>query len=222
LGSKPQKVSGSTASKILDILSEVYPDAHCELNHANPFELLVSTILSAQATDRKVNEVTARLFKKYRTPEDFLQLTQGELEGEIKEIGLYRNKAKNILAMCRELIERFDSRVPDTMEELVSLPGVGRKTANVVLSNAFGVPAIAVDTHVFRVANRIGLSCAANVEDTERQLMENIKRDRWSHAHHLIIWHGRRTCSARNPKCGMCPVAPYCKYFSGLDDKGQL
>lgn len=218
-GSK--KISIKKASIILDALAETFPEAKCELVHENSFELLVATILSAQATDRKVNEVTEKLFKKYRSPEGFLSLRHEELEQEIKEIGLYRNKAKNILAMCRELIDRFGGKVPSNMEDLMSLPGVGRKTANVVLSNAFGVPAIAVDTHVFRVSNRIGLACAENVDETEKQLMENIPKDMWSHAHHLIIWHGRRICTARNPKCSICPISGFCRYFNKEKDKEQ-
>ena len=208
--------SNTNTNTILDILEETYPNAKCGLNHETPFELLVSTILSAQATDKKVNEVTERLFAKYKTPEDFAVLNQEELEMGIKEIGLYRNKAKNIIGMSRMLLEKYQGMVPDTMENLMELPGVGRKTANVVLSNAFGVPAIAVDTHVFRVSNRVGLASSNNVEDTERQLMENIPRERWSKAHHLLIWHGRKICTARNPKCHMCTINEYCIYYKTL------
>lgn len=211
--SDSREMSQKRVNEILDALAETYPGAGCELVHRTPFELLVATILSAQATDKKVNQVTEKLFLKYNTPQDFLSLTQEDLEGEIKEIGLYRNKAKNILAMCRELIERFQGQVPANMKDLVSLPGVGRKTANVVLSNAFGVPAIAVDTHVFRVSNRIGLAEGKNVDETEKHLMGNIPEGRWSHAHHLIIWHGRRMCSARNPKCDLCPITEHCKFY---------
>lgn len=209
-----KKLSKRDIDAVLEELSKAYPEAHCELNHSSPFELLVSTILSAQATDKKVNQVTERLFKKCDSPEDFLKLSQEELEQEIKEIGLYRSKARNILSMCRELITKFHGEVPSNMEDLVSLPGVGRKTANVVLSNAFGVPAIAVDTHVFRVSNRIGLADAQNVEKTEEQLMENIPKNMWSKAHHLLIWHGRRTCDARKPKCESCTIKPYCRYYN--------
>lgn len=201
--------------KILDLLTETYPEAKCELFHETPFELLVATILSAQTTDKKVNVVTENLFAEYNTPHAFLTLEQSELENRIREIGLYRNKAKNILEMCRQLIERHHGEVPANMEELVKLPGVGRKTANVVLSNAFGVPAIAVDTHVFRVSNRIGLAHSNQVEETERQLMAAIPRHRWSLSHHLLIWHGRRICHARKPNCAICPIAAYCEYFAG-------
>jgi len=204
---------------VLSILEQTYPTAHCELNFETPFQLLVATMLSAQSTDKTVNKVTERLFKNHPTLDDFLEFRQEELEKEIKEIGLYRNKAKNILAMCRELAERFNGKVPDTMEDLMSLPGVGRKTANVVLSNAFGVPAIAVDTHVFRVSNRIGLAEADNVEETEEQLMENIPREKWSKAHHWLIWHGRRICEARKPKCDICPLTGYCNYYKGISEK---
>lgn len=205
-----------SVNQVLDVLSSTYPNAECELNYKTPFELLVATILSAQTTDKKVNQVTAKLFQAYKTPVDFLTLTQEELEEKIKEIGLYRNKAKNILQMCRQLIEQHQGEVPSTMEELVQLAGVGRKTANVVLSNAFGIPALAVDTHVFRVSNRIGLAESSNVDETERQLMACIPRERWSNAHHLLIWHGRRICDARKPKCEVCPISHSCVYNKPL------
>lgn len=200
-------------NEILDILEIRYPDAECELVHRNPFELLIATVLSAQTTDKKVNQVTERLFVKYKTPQNFANLKQEELEKEIREIGLYKNKAKNIIALCKMLIDEYDGQVPKSKEELVKLPGVGRKTANVVVSNAFGVPAIAVDTHVFRVSNRIGLANSEDVTKTEEQLMEVIPKERWSKAHHLLIFHGRRTCIARKPKCEECPVASYCNYY---------
>ncbi len=197
--------------KILEVLAEMYPDAKCELNHETPFELLVATVLSAQCTDVRVNMVTERLFPKYNTPEAFAALTQAELEQEIKELGLFRNKAKNIIAMSRTLLEEHDGQVPSDLTTLESLPGVGRKTANVVLSNAFDVPAIAVDTHVFRVARRLGLVHRAKTPlDTERQLMKNIPRSDWSSAHHWLIHHGRRICEARAPRCDVCPLLPYC------------
>lgn len=200
-------------NKILDILETTYPDAHCELVHESPFELLIATVLSAQTTDKKVNQVTEKLFRKYNTPEAFAKLQQEELEKEIREIGLYKNKAKNIIALSNMILEQYNGEVPATMEELVSLPGVGRKTANVVLSNAFGVPAIAVDTHVYRVSNKIGLAKGKNVTDTEEQLMKNISKERWSKAHHLLIFHGRRTCSARKPNCSECTINSYCKEY---------
>lgn len=199
--------------KILDTLYEMYPDAHCELDFKNPFELLIATILSAQSTDKKVNEITAKLFVKYPGPADFIRLKPEQLEQEIKEIGLYKNKAKNILATCRLLLEQHGGEVPAKMEDLVELPGVGRKTANVVLSNAFGVPAMAVDTHVHRVSNRIGLAASDDVLEIERQLCKRIPKAKWTDAHHWLIWHGRRMCDARKPKCEACALQPYCRYF---------
>lgn len=201
----PQKVN-----HILDILAKTYPDAHCELDFSTPFELLIATMLSAQATDKKVNQVTVKLFKNYKSPEDFLALTQKEMENSIKEIGLYHNKAKNILATCHILVEQYGGKVPNSMESLTQLPGVGRKTANVVLSNAFNIPALAVDTHVLRVSNRLGLASGSNPDLIEKQLMAIIPRSQWIQAHHWLIWHGRRTCTARSPKCLECPLALLC------------
>lgn len=198
--------------QILDTLYQMYPDAHCELNYTTPFELLIATILSAQCTDKRVNEITGPLFQKFNKPEHFIHLTQEELEEHIKGLGLYKNKSKNILETCRILYEKYNGEVPQTHAELEALPGVGRKTANVVLSNAFGVPAIAVDTHVFRVANRLGLAKSDNVDEVERQLMKRIPREKWSDAHHWLIWHGRRVCAARNPQCGSCPLRKMCRY----------
>ncbi|HOP72954.1 endonuclease III [Thermoclostridium caenicola] len=206
-------MSRAKAIKILDILEETYPQAKCELHFRTPFQLLVATMLSAQSTDRTVNRITESLFARYPDVESFLSLTQEQLEQEIREIGLYRNKAKNILAMCRELVTRFSGQVPASLEDLTSLPGVGRKTANVVLSNAFNIPALAVDTHVFRVSNRIGLAHSDRVDQTEEQLTALIPKNRWSKSHHLLIWHGRRTCTARKPRCEACSVMPYCEFF---------
>jgi len=190
----------------------MYPDAKCALNHRDAFELLVATVLSAQCTDARVNIVTARMFPNYNKPEQFAALTADEIGEMIKDCGLWQTKAKNIQALSRLLLERHGGEVPRTMEELIQLPGVGRKTANVVLSNAFGVPAIAVDTHVFRVANRLGLANAGTVEETEQQLMRRIPRDTWSPAHHWLIHHGRQVCEARKPKCSQCPLLPYCRF----------
>ena len=201
--------------EILDILKETYPDAKCELNYETPFQLLVATILSAQTTDKKVNEVTKDLFKEYPDVDSFLKLTNEELEEKIKQIGLYRNKAKNLVLMCRQLKENFNGEVPKTMEEIMSLAGAGRKTANVVLSNAFGVPSIAVDTHVFRVSNRLDLAHSENVLEVEKQLMKEIPKKEWSLTHHLLIFHGRRCCTAKRPKCSECPLNHICKW----DDK---
>ena len=199
--------------KILEILGGMYTSKPA-LNFNNPFELLIATILSAQCTDVRVNKVTEVLFKELKNPEDFVVLNSEELGQLIKSCGLYKTKSENIINTCKILITKFNSKVPNTMDELVKLPGVGRKTANVVLSNAFGVDAIAVDTHVFRVSNRLGLAESKDVEKTEYQLMENIPKKLWSKAHHWLIYHGRAICIARNPKCDVCPVAPYCKYYN--------
>ena len=198
---------------VIDKLLERFPDAKAELDHTNPFELLVATILSAQCTDVQVNKTTKPLFEELKTPEDYLKLSEAELGKRIHSCGFYKTKSKNILATCKLLIENFGGQVPGTLEELTTLPGVGRKTANVVLSNIFDTPAIAVDTHVFRVSNRIGLADSNNVLDTEKQLMDNIEKEMWSKAHHLIIFHGRRICKARKPLCEECPVNGYCFYF---------
>ncbi|MPQ43190.1 endonuclease III [Clostridium tarantellae] len=202
--------------KVLELLKQEYPNAKCELNYKTPFQLLVATILSAQTTDKKVNEVTESLFKEYPSLDDFLTLSQEELEQRIKTIGLYRNKARNLLIMCNQLKEKFNGEVPKTMEEICSLAGAGRKTANVVLSNAFGVPSIAVDTHVFRVSNRIGLANSENVLEIEKQLQKEFPKKEWSLVHHLLIFHGRRCCIARNPKCELCVINNQCKYYKNI------
>lgn len=200
--------------KVLRKLKETYPDAKSELNYRNPFELLIATILAAQCTDKRVNQVTAPLFKEFKTPEDFLKLSVEELGERIKSCGFYRNKSKNILETCRILVEKYNGKVPSDREALMELPGVGRKTANVVISNAFGKDAIAVDTHVFRVSNRIGLAKGENVDITEKQLMSNIPEEEWSDAHHWLIHHGRRICKARKPLCHECPITSECIYYS--------
>lgn len=200
-------------NKILSILEETYPNAKCALNYNSPYELMVSTILSAQCTDIRVNKVTEELFKEYNTPEKIGELTEEELGEKIRSCGFYNNKSKNIIGASKLLIEKYGGKVPNKMEELITLPGVGRKTANVVLSNAFDVPAIAVDTHVFRVSNRIGLAKSKNVEGTELQLMKNIPKKQWTKAHHLLIFHGRNICVARKPKCDICPIKHYCDFF---------
>ena len=205
--------------EILEILKEDYPDAKCELNHESPFQLLVATILSAQTTDKKVNEVTETLFRDYPDLDAFLTLSVEELEERIKQIGLYRSKAKNLVMMCNQLKEKFNGEVPKTMEEITSLAGAGRKTANVVLSNAFGVPSIAVDTHVFRVSNRLALADSENVLEVEKQLQKELPKKEWSLTHHLLIFHGRRCCIARNPKCEICNLTKYCKYYKEVKKK---
>ncbi|WP_294393617.1 endonuclease III [uncultured Clostridium sp.] len=198
--------------KIVEILKETYPDAQCELNYETPLQLLVATILSAQTTDKKVNEVTEGLFNDYPDLDAFLTITNDELEERIKQIGLYRNKSKNLILMFRQLKEKFNGEVPQTMEGITSLAGAGRKTANVVLSNAFGVPSIAVDTHVFRVSNRLGLADSDNVLEVEKQLQKELPKKEWTLMHHLLIFHGRRCCIARKPKCEECPLNHLCKY----------
>lgn len=205
--------------EVIEILGDTYPDAKAELNFTNPFELLVATILSAQCTDVQVNKTTAVLFKELKHPADYILLTEEELGIRIKSCGFYKTKSKNILETCRILLEKYNGEVPQTMEQLVELPGVGRKTANVVLSNAFDIPGIAVDTHVFRVSNRIGMAKQDNVLDTEKDLMKNIEKSMWSKAHHILIFHGRRICKARKPSCEICPVKDYCLYYKKINTK---
>jgi len=204
-----------TIKVVLEILNETYAGAKCGLDFTSHYELLVSTMLSAQCTDARVNIVTKQLYAKYNTPKSMITLSLSELGEKIKSCGFYNNKSKNILATTKLILEKYKGEVPGTMEELIELPGVGRKTANVVLSNAFGIPAIAVDTHVFRVSNRIGLAKGKNVEVVEQQLMKNIPKEMWSDAHHYIIWHGRKICKARKPDCDLCPIAPYCEFLNG-------
>ncbi|MCL6631364.1 MAG: endonuclease III [Alicyclobacillus herbarius] len=206
-------ISRQTARRVLEKLAQAYPDARCALNHKNAFELLIATILSAQSTDARVNKVTEGLFQKYRTPEDYASLTPEILQEDIKELGLYRSKAENIVAACRILMEQYGGQVPVSREELMKLPGVGRKTANVVLSVAFGVPALAVDTHVSRVANRIGLADSDNPLQIEQQVCSLVPKKLWSNAHHWLIHHGRRVCTARKPQCDSCPLQAECRYY---------
>ncbi|MCD1260299.1 endonuclease III [Paenibacillus athensensis] len=197
---------------ILDTIGGMFPDAHCELTHSNPFELTIAVLLSAQCTDETVNKVTKDLFQKYRRPEDYLAVPLEELEQDIRRIGLFRNKAKNIQKLCQLLLDKHNGQIPETHEQLVELPGVGRKTANVVISNAFGVPAIAVDTHVERVSKRLGM---AGREDTvlevESKLMKQVPRDEWTLTHHRLIFFGRYHCKAQNPKCDLCPLLDVCR-----------
>ncbi|MBD3223764.1 MAG: endonuclease III, partial [Caldithrix sp.] len=185
--------------EVLHHLYITYGETGTALKYQTPFQLLISTMLAAQSTDTRVNIVTKYLFKRYPKPADFIKLSTQELENEIKSIGLYKSKAKNILATCRYLLDHYDGRLPESREALMQLPGVGRKTANVVLSITTDFPAIAVDTHVFRVSNRIGLANADNVLETEKQLMKIIPEEQWSAAHHWLIWHGRKICKARKP-----------------------
>ncbi len=203
-------------TEILNRLKNEYPDAAPELYYKNELELLIAAILSAQCTDKQVNRVTESLFKKYTDAAAFADADITEFEQEIRSCGFYRTKAKNIIATANILVTEFSGRVPRTMDELTRLPGVGRKVANVVLSNAFSIPAIAVDTHVFRVANRLGLSHAKTELNTEKQLMEAIPREQWGIAHHWLIFHGRRVCHARSPKCNDCALYGLCER-NGMD-----
>lgn len=197
--------------RLIVALRRTYPDAHCELNYSNPLELLVATILSAQCTDKRVNMVTAELFKKYRTAADYANAPLSELEQAIKTTGFYRSKARNIQACCRALVERHGGEVPRTMEELTALDGVGRKTANVVLGNAFGVnEGIVVDTHVVRLARRLGLTHHTDANKIEQDLMKLVPRADWTMFSHWLIWHGRRRCFARKPDCAHCEIAKLC------------
>jgi endonuclease-3 len=198
--------------KILAILESTYGGTETALEYGSPFQLLVSTMLAAQSTDVRVNIVTKDLFRDYPTAEKMAELTIEEMESYIKTVGLFHTKAKNIIATSKILAEQYNGDVPDTREEFIKLPGVGRKTANVVLSIAKGVPAIAVDTHVFRVSNRLGLAKATNVLETEKQLMQHIPKEKWSDAHHWLIWHGRKICKAQRPLCDSCPLAELCTF----------
>lgn len=204
------RVTKKIREKQLEILEETYRGAKPELHFSNPFELLIAVILSAQCTDKRVNITTARLFKKAATPAAIVALGISGLEEEIKDCGLFRNKAKNIMATCRTLVEEFGGEVPSDYGTLLKLPGVGRKTANVVTSVAFGRPAIAVDTHVFRIANRLKLAVGETPLAVEKGLMKVIPREKWSAAHHWLIYHGRRVCKANRPLCSECPLVDVC------------
>lgn len=196
----------------LDKMGEMFPDAHCELNHSNPFELVIAVSLSAQCTDVLVNKVTKTLFEKYKTPEDYLAVSEVELQNDIRSIGLFRNKAKNIQKLSKVLLEEYNGVVPSNRDELTKLAGVGRKTANVVVSVAFGEPAIAVDTHVERVSKRLAFSrWKDSVLEVEKALMNKIRREEWSVTHHRLIFFGRYHCKAQNPQCGECPLLDICR-----------
>lgn len=195
---------------VLAELEKLYPDAGPELHFTNPYETLVAVMLSAQCTDRQVNKVTPALFERYPTVESMAQASVEDVYAMVKSCG-FKTKASNIVEACRLIMQRHGGEVPGDMKALMDLPGVGQKTANVVLANAFGIPTIAVDTHVFRVSNRIGLAQAKNVEETERQLQKAIPQKDWVKAHHWLIFHGRRVCHARNPQCASCAIQPLCK-----------
>lgn len=199
------------AAEIIKRLKKRYPDAHCALDHTSPFELLIATILSAQCTDERVNKVTANLFRKYRTPEDYLKVDQEELGRDIYQTGFYRNKAKNIQGACRLLVDEFSSQVPKTIDEILRLPGVARKTANVVLGTAYGIASgVVVDTHVGRLARRMGLTVEDDPVKVERDLSVLVPKKDWIDLSHMLILHGRAICSARAPQCGTCFLNDVC------------
>ncbi|MED3562134.1 endonuclease III [Bacillus xiapuensis] len=196
----------------LDKMGEMFPDAHCELNHSNPFELIIAVSLSAQCTDALVNKVTRNLFQKYKTPKDYLSVPLEELQNDIRSIGLYRNKAKNIQSLCRMILEEYNGEIPMDRDELTKLSGVGRKTANVVVSVAYNIPAIAVDTHVERVSKRLGICrWKDSVLEVEKTLMRKIPSEEWSVTHHRLIFFGRYHCKAQNPQCPECPLLELCR-----------
>ena len=200
--------------KIIEILKQAYPDAKCSLNFTTPFEMLIAVMLSAQCTDERVNKTTPSIFSKYNSPQDFVNIPLDELETLIHPCGFYKNKAKNIKLTSEKLLNNFGGQVPQTMEELMSLPGVGRKTANVVMLEAFNKPqGIAVDTHAKRISNKLGLSEKSEPEKIEQDLLKIIPPKYYKDINHLFIWHGRNICTARNPKCSECPVQTYCNSF---------
>ena len=205
-----------TVLTILKLLDRIYPNAGCALNYQTPFQLLIAVVLSAQTTDKSVNNVTPLLFEKYPDPSSLAAADQDDVAECVRRIGMYKTKSRNIISLSAKLVSDYGSEVPDDYESLVSLPGVGRKTANVVLAEAFGHQRIAVDTHVFRVSNRIGFTSEKDVLRTEMELMRTIPEEMWSHSHHLLIFHGRNLCQARNPHCSECAVSPYCRYFKEL------
>lgn len=201
--------------KIVEILKETYPDAKCSLDFQTPFEMVVAVMLSAQCTDERVNKTTPSIFAKYSTPNDFANIDIKELEELIHPCGFYRNKAKNIKACAKEIVEKYDGKVPKSMEELMSLPGVGRKSANVVMLEAFGdAQGIAVDTHCKRIANKMGLSNEKEPEKIEQDLLKLFDKKDYKDINHLFIWHGRNICTARNPKCSECPVKDFCREYN--------
>lgn len=205
------------ARKIIALLAKTYPEPRLALNYSNALELLVAVILSAQCTDARVNEVTRTLFRKYRSARAYAQADPAALEQEIRATGFYKNKARAVIGCCRKLVEQFGGQVPRTVEELITLPGVGRKTANMVLGNAFGIPGIAVDTHVLRVSNRLGLVCSPDAEEVEARLGKQVPREEWTAFSNAMILHGRHVCTARKPLCTRCPLAAQCAW----PDKGS-
>jgi len=209
------------AAEIIKRLKKAYPNAHCALNHSNAFELLIATILSAQCTDERVNIVTADLFRKYHGPEDYLKVEQTELEKDIHSTGFFRNKSKNIQGACRRLIDEFGGQIPRSMDEILTLPGVARKTGNVVLGNAFGIASgIVVDTHVGRLSQRLGLTTNENAEKIENDLLQLVPKRYWIMFPHWLITHGRQICTARKPKCRQCVLANICPSYKVFVESG--
>jgi endonuclease-3 len=208
--------SSAKAKSILKIVDELYPDAKCSLDFSDPLQLLVATVLSAQCTDERVNKVTPPLFKKYTSAGQFAEAPLEQLEQDVKSTGFYHNKALAIRESCKVLDADFDGRVPADLETLIKLPGIGRKTANVILGNAFGIPGIVVDTHVARVSARLGLTHEKDRDKIERDLMAVVPKEKWTKFSHQLIQHGRRICIARKPKCSICPMRPHCDY--GMDE----
>lgn len=200
----------TSAARVADRLAKEYPDAQCELNFTTPFQLLVATVLSAQSTDRRVNAVTPALFRRYPDALALSEAEQSDVEAIIRPVGMYHTKAANLIGLSQMIVDEFDGAVPDDLEQLVSLPGVGRKTANVVLGDAFGIPGITPDTHVIRVTNRLGWVASKKPENVERTLMEIFPPPTWTKLSHELIWHGRRVCHARRPACGACVVRQWC------------
>jgi len=204
------RITKARKQEMLSILEEHYRDTTTALQYSTPFELLIAVILSAQCTDKRVNIITARLFAEYNTPDKIWGMGQEKLEEYIRDCGLFHSKARNIMASCEILCKEYDGQVPEHFAQLITLPGVGRKTANVVLSQLFNIPAIAVDTHVFRVSNRLGLAKGETPLAVEEGLMKAIPKEKWSGAHHWLIWHGRNVCKARKPLCSTCPLIGVC------------
>ena len=206
-------ISKKRAQELVDVMCEMYPDAHCELVHSNAFELTIAVLLSAQATDKGVNKITTSLFEKYKKPSDYLAVPPAELEEDLREIGLYKTKSKNIRKLCDLLISDYNGEIPGNYDDLIRLPGVGRKTANVVLSVWFNVPCIAVDTHVQRVSKRLRFARQRDsVLEVEKRLMYLLPEDMWSRAHHAMIFFGRYHCRAKQPKCEACPLDSMCGF----------
>ena len=214
-----QTANRERASTVFKRLKKAYPDAKCSLEHRTPLELLVSTILSAQCTDARVNKVTPALFKRFKTPEDFVNAPISELQKYIQSCGFYKNKAKNIVGACKGMLENHEGEVPDTLNELLKLPGVGRKTANVILGTAYGVPGVVVDTHCGRIARRLGFTKQTDPVKVEHDLMKIWSEEDWSLCSHLMVFHGRAVCESRSPRCSECTLRQHCPFPESRDAK---